>query len=132
MEPSSPGEAYPSRRRSLWTEALILGAFCLLVGGIVGRQTLTPTPARWVFAGASAFTAWRPLAGSDSASGPSRWALRPPAAAVGSPFKPYYVPSELGVHHHTVTGAMELTVRALVSIPDPRMIHSCSSSRCTR
>ena len=94
-------EAYPGRRRSPRTEALLVGALCMVFGGIIGRH-MAPQTAQWMLAGAGFYAAWQPPVESGSLGGPSQMTLAPPPANSSAT---YYLPSDLGVHHHTVSGA---------------------------
>ena len=77
----------------------------MLLGGIVGRQTLEPS-AKWSVAGY--YAAWRSLEGSDSAGSYLRQV--PPLPDGARPAANYYLPSELGVHHYTVSGVAGLPI----------------------
>ena len=111
VEPASPNsKGSRSRQRSSRSEALLLGALLLVVGFLVGRQTLQSESANLILAGAGFDPSKWPLRGGGSPRSSSRAASA--LALAGTAPKAYYLPAELGVHHYTVSGAARVALRS--------------------
>ena len=92
---------YPRRHGSSRLDAVLVGALCLAVGGLVGRQTQDLAP--WLPVGAGLDNAGWPPRESMSSIVKTPWGSRLATSRTAS--KTYYLPAELGVHHHAVSGA---------------------------
>ena len=128
---ASPNKSPPRRQRSSRWEAVLLGGVLLVVGFVAGRQTLQSGTADLILAGAGFDPAKWPLRGGGSGRTTSWRAASPlpPGGSVLAP-KAYYLPTDLGVHHYTLSGARGSRVRGhhgLLRCPNLRT--GCSSCK---
>ena len=122
MKPTRTADGRRAGQVCLWV------ALCLAVSALVGCQVLmthaTPRPN----AEAGISTARWSVGWSGRAGASSRWAPRLPPSR--PPSRAYFLPAELGVHHHTLSGAS--STHWPLSLPVMRHLAAHCTRTCPR